>query len=125
MCDCDFLPHYFIWSTEDTQQLYPNRLVGSSCMQVCALHPFVLVHKHPPTLVPSYCCILPSLHPIPLHHCTLACSHSSHLDIYGYLRIWLCNSGVYFVYAPVQGGICCLGKVFKSNECEHALHFIF
>ena len=32
MCDCDFLPHYFIWSTEDTQQLYPNRLVGSSCV---------------------------------------------------------------------------------------------
>ena len=30
MCDCDFLPHYFIWSTEDTQQLYPNRLVRSS-----------------------------------------------------------------------------------------------
>ena len=35
MYDCDFLPHYFIWSTEDTQQLYPNRLVGSSCVQVC------------------------------------------------------------------------------------------
>ena len=32
MCDCDFLPHYFIWSTEDTQQLYPNCLVGSSCV---------------------------------------------------------------------------------------------
>ena len=32
MCDCDFLPHYFIWSTEDTQQLYPNRLVGSLCV---------------------------------------------------------------------------------------------
>ena len=30
--DCDFLPYYFIWSTEDTQQLYPNRLVGSSCV---------------------------------------------------------------------------------------------
>ena len=32
MCDCVFLPYYFIWSTEDTQQLYPNRLVGSSCV---------------------------------------------------------------------------------------------
>ena len=32
MCDCDFLPYYFIWSTEDTQQLYPNCLVGSSCV---------------------------------------------------------------------------------------------
>ena len=38
MCDCDFLPHYFIWSTEDTQQLYPNRLGfqwACACMQVC------------------------------------------------------------------------------------------
>ena len=35
MCDCDFLPHYFIWSTEDTQQLYPNRLVELVCIQVC------------------------------------------------------------------------------------------
>ena len=35
MCDCDFLPHYFIWSTEDTQQLYPNRLVELVCIQFC------------------------------------------------------------------------------------------
>ena len=39
MCDCDFLPHYFIWSTEDTQQLYPNRLVELVCIQVCGGNP--------------------------------------------------------------------------------------
>ena len=38
MCHCDFLPHYFIWNTEDTQQLYPNRLVELVCIQVCASH---------------------------------------------------------------------------------------
>ena len=37
MCDCNFLPHYFIWSTEDTQQLYPNRLGELVCIQVCDL----------------------------------------------------------------------------------------
>ena len=37
MCDCDFLPHYFIWNTEDTQQLYPNCLVELVCIQVCGL----------------------------------------------------------------------------------------
>ena len=38
MCDCDFLPHYFIWSTEDTQQLHPNHLVGSSCVYATDLY---------------------------------------------------------------------------------------
>ena len=40
MCDCDFLPHYFIWSTEDTQQLYPNRLVELVCIQVCVTNKY-------------------------------------------------------------------------------------
>ena len=48
MCDCDFLPHYFIWSTEDTQQLYPNRLVGSSCV-----YKSVFLPKRP-SFIPSH-----------------------------------------------------------------------
>ena len=48
MWDCDFLPHYFIWSTEDTQQLYPNHLVGSSCVykSVKYINEIGLCHAH-------------------------------------------------------------------------------
>ena len=34
MRDCDFLPHYFVWSIDVTQQLFPNRLVKLVSIQV-------------------------------------------------------------------------------------------